>query len=138
MDGLSVWFLAAGSLLLLMAVIGAAIERLPVSPAIVYLAFGFLLGPGAFGLLEIDLESHRSLIRAIAEVGVVLSLFSVGLRLGVPLTDSAWRVPLLLVGPAMVLTIAGGALAAWAIFGLGVSRLGRKGTSAGMHRNRFS
>ena len=119
MDGLSVWFLAAGSLLLLMAVIGAAIERLPVSPAIVYLAFGFLLGPGAFGLLEIDLESHRSLIRAIAEVGVVLSLFSVGLRLGVPLRDSAWRVPLLLVGPAMVLTIAGGALAAWAIFGLG-------------------
>ncbi len=120
MDGLSVWFLAAGILLLLMAVIGAAIERLPVSAAIVYLAFGFILGPGAIGLLEIDLESHRALIRAIAEVGVVLSLFSVGLRLGVPIGDAAWRVPLLLVGPAMALTIAAGALAAWAIFGLGV------------------
>jgi len=119
MDGLSVWFLAAGTLLLLMVVTGAAIERLPVSPAIVYLAFGVVLGPGAFDLLQIDLESHRSLIRAIAEVGVVLSLFSVGLRLGVPIGDSAWRIPLLLVGPAMVLTIAGGAITAWAIFGFG-------------------
>lgn len=119
MDGLTLWFLAGGTLLLLMAVSGAAIERLPVSPAILYLAFGFVLGPHAIGLIDIDFASHLPVIRAIAEIGVVLSLFSVGLRLGVPLGDPAWRVPLLLAGPAMVLTIAGCALAASALFGLG-------------------
>lgn len=118
MSGLTAWFLAAGALLVLMALVGAAIERLPISAAIVYLGFGFALGPGGIGLLDIGLERHLPLIRALAEVGVVLSLFSVGLRLGAPIGDPAWRVPVRLAGPAMVLTIAAGALAAWAIFGL--------------------
>ena len=119
MTGLTEWFLAAGALLVLMALFGAAIERLPVSAAIVYLAFGYALGREGVGLLDVELHSHLPIIRTIAEIGVVASLFSVGLRLGVPLNDAAWRVPLRLAGPGMVATIALVMLAAWALLGVG-------------------
>jgi sodium/hydrogen antiporter len=119
MSFLTGWFLAAGALLLLMALVGAAIERLPFSAAILYLGFGYALGRSGFGLLEVNLPDHQSVVEAIAEIGVVLSLFSVGLRLGVPFGDPAWRVPLRLAGPAMVGTIALATVAAWWIFGLG-------------------
>jgi NhaP-type Na+/H+ or K+/H+ antiporter len=119
MTFLTGWFLAAGVLLLLMALVGAAIERLPFSAAILYLGFGYALGRGGFGLLDVDLADHLPLVEAIAEIGVVLSLFSVGLRLGVPIGDPAWRVPLRLAGPAMVGTIALATVAAWWILGVG-------------------
>jgi sodium/hydrogen antiporter len=119
MSFLTGWFLAAGALLLLMALVGAAIERMPLSAAVLYLAFGYALGRGGSGLLDVDLADHLPLIEAIAEIGVVLSLFSVGLRLGVPIGDPAWRIPLRLAGPGMVATIAIVTVAAWWIFGLG-------------------
>ena len=119
MSFLTGWFLAAGALLLLMALIGSAIERLPLSAAILYLGFGYVLGRGGYGLLDVNLTDHLPLVEAIAEIGVVLSLFSVGLRLGVPIGDPAWRVPLRLAGPAMVATIALAAVAAWWLFGVG-------------------
>ena len=119
MSFLTGWFLAAGALLLLMALVGAAIERMPLSAAILYLAFGYALGRGGSGLLDVDLAGHLALIEAIAEIGVVLSLFSVGLRLGVPIGDPAWRIPLRLAGPGMVATIALVTVGAWWIFGLG-------------------
>src|SRR5262249_37912769 len=98
---------------------GAAIERLPISAAIVYLAFGYALGRDGVGLLDVDLRSHLPVVRAIAEIGVVVSLFSVGLRLGVPLSDAAWRVPVRLAGPGMIATIILATLAAWALLGVG-------------------
>jgi NhaP-type Na+/H+ or K+/H+ antiporter len=110
------WYLAAGALLLLMALAGATIARAPFSAAILYLAFGYALGRGGLGLadLDLDVDGHLPLAESIAEIGVVLSLFSVGLRLGTPLGDRAWRVPLRLAGPGMIVTIAIAALAgAW-------------------------
>ncbi len=121
MSFLTGWFLAAGALLLVMALVGAAIERMPFSAAILYLGFGYALGRGGLGLLDASFADHHQLriVEAIAEIGVVLSLFSVGLRLGVPIGDPAWRVPLRLAGPAMIVTIALTAVAAWWMFGLG-------------------
>jgi NhaP-type Na+/H+ or K+/H+ antiporter len=119
MTGLTEWFLAAGALLVLMALFGAAIERLPISAAILYLAFGYALGRDGIGLLDIELRSHLPVVRTIAEIGVVVSLFSVGLRLGVPLSDAAWRVPFRLAGPGMIATIVLAMLAAWALLDMG-------------------
>ena len=121
MSLLTDWYLAAGALLLLMALMGATIARVPFSAAILYLAFGFALGRGGLGLLDLDVggDHHLLLVESIAEIGVVLSLFSVGLRLGVPLGDPAWRVPLRLAGPGMVITIGVAAVAGWWILGLG-------------------
>ena len=119
MSLLTNWYLAAGTLLLAMALMGATIARVPFSAAILYLAFGYVLGRGGVGLLDLDVAGHLPLVEAIAEIGVVLSLFSVGLRLGVPLGDSTWRVPTLLAGPGMVVTIAAAAVAGWWLLGLG-------------------
>ncbi len=119
MSLLTNWYLAAGTLLLAMALMGATIARVPFSAAIFYLAFGYVLGRGGVGLLDLDVAGHLPLVEAIAEIGVVLSLFSVGLRLGVPLGDSTWRVPILLAGPGMVVTIAAAAVAGWWLLGLG-------------------
>jgi len=119
MSLLTDWYLAAGALLLLMALTGATIARVPFSAAMLYLAFGYALGRGGLGLLDLDVTGHLPLVESIAEIGVVLSLFSVGLRVGVPPGDPAWRVPLRLAGPGMVITIAAAALAGWWILGLG-------------------
>jgi NhaP-type Na+/H+ or K+/H+ antiporter len=84
-----------------------------------YLAFGYALGRGGLGLLDLDVDGHLPLVESIAEIGVVLSLFSVGLRLGVPLGDPAWRVPLRFAGPEMAITIGAAALAGWWLLDLG-------------------
>ena len=120
MSLLTDWYLAAGALLVLMALMGATIARVPFSAGILYLAFGYALGRGGLGLLDLEVADHHlPLVESIAEIGVVLSLFSVGLRLGVPLGDPAWRVPLRLAGPGMMITIGVAAFAGWWIFGLG-------------------
>lgn len=119
MSLLTAWYLAAGALLLLMALMGATIARVPFSAAILYLAFGYALGRGGLGLLDLDVAGHLPLVESIAEIGVVLALFSVGLRLGVPLGDPAWRVALRLAGPGMVITIVAAAVAAWWLLDLG-------------------
>jgi NhaP-type Na+/H+ or K+/H+ antiporter len=119
MSLLTHWYLAAGALLLLMALLGATIARAPFSAAILYLAFGYALGRGGLGLLDLDAAGHLPLVESVAEIGVVLALFSVGLRLGVPLDDPAWRVPLRLAGPGMVLTILVAAAAGWWLLDLG-------------------
>ena len=119
MSLLTDWYLAAGALLLLMALMGATIARVPFSAAILYLAFGYALGRGGLGLLDLDVAGHLPLVESIAEIGVVLALFSVGLRLGVPLGDPGWRVALRLAGPGMVITIVAAAVAAWWLLDLG-------------------
>jgi NhaP-type Na+/H+ or K+/H+ antiporter len=115
MSQLSVWFLVIGALLVSMALVGSVVKRMPFTPAILYLAFGYALGTWGTGLHPVvDAE----LIRALTEIAVSISLFAVGLKLRTPLTLQAWGVPLHLGLTAMVVTIAILAVAAWLICGL--------------------
>lgn len=115
MSGLSNWFLVIGMVLVSMALVGSVVQRLPFTPAIVYLAFGYAMGSGGTGLHPV---LDAGLIRALAEIAVAISLFAVGLKLRLPLTRRAWRVPLALGLPAMVLTIVLLTVAARLICGL--------------------
>lgn len=99
------WFLLIGVVLVGMAFAGRAMQPLPLSPAIVYLAVGYLIGSAPFGLLLIEPLQHMAVIEVLAEVAVLVTLFSVGLRLQVSLRYSAWRVSLRLATVGMVLTI---------------------------------
>ena len=102
---LTTWFLLIGAFLLLMALAGTLLERLPVSAAIIYLLIGVALGPYGVGLLMIDPMENSKTLELVAEVAVLISLFTVGLKLRVSVFDRAWRLPLRLAGWTMIVTI---------------------------------
>jgi len=59
-----------------------------------YLAVGAGLGPAGWALLSPDPLLHSHALERAAEVAVLISLFAVGLKLGLPLSDKRWRLPL--------------------------------------------
>lgn len=101
----SVWALIIGALLTTAALSGTLLKRLPLSITIFYLAAGYALGPGGVGMILIDPLKHTVLLERLAEAAVLISLFAVGLKLGLPLSNSAWHLPLRLAVISMVLTI---------------------------------
>ena len=99
------WALVAGAILLTMALLGTLLKRLPLSPGILYLAIGYALGPSGWALMAPAPILHSADLETMAEVALLISLFSVGLKLGVPLRDKRWYLPLRLAFPAMALTV---------------------------------
>jgi NhaP-type Na+/H+ or K+/H+ antiporter len=71
----------------------------------IYLVVGAMIGLGLAGLVNHDPTLDAALVRTPAEVGLVVSLFSTGMHLRIPLRDPLWRLPLRLGGPAMLVTI---------------------------------
>jgi NhaP-type Na+/H+ or K+/H+ antiporter len=102
----ALWSLLAGLLLISMALSGTSLSRLPVTAAMFYLAAGFALGPAMGGYLVPDPLVYSVLLERIAEVAVLISLFAVGLKLGLPLRDAGWRLPLRLAVLSMTVTVA--------------------------------
>ncbi len=113
------WSLLIGLLLIAMLLTGTLLARLPVSAAMVYLGLGYLLGPGGMGIIEVDLIGQANALALMSEVAVLISLFAIGLKLGVPLRDKRWRVPLRLAFPVMAITV--GLIACIGVLGLGLS-----------------
>lgn len=111
------WCLVIGVLLIGMGLTDTIRRDLPFSASALYLLAGWLVGPQVGGLLHLDLFADAPLLEGLTEAAVLISLFAVGLRLRVRLTDRLWLAPLLLATVAMVLTI-GGLLAAGLSFGL--------------------
>lgn len=97
------WFVGAGGLLVLMALAGTLLARLPLSSSLVYLAVGYAIVAG--GIVELDPLAHAPLVEHLAEIAVIISLFAAGLKLRLPLSSAAWRVPLRLATWAMLMTI---------------------------------
>ena len=102
----ALWFVIAGALLTLMALLGTTLKRLPLSASQVYLLVGLGVGPLGLGLLVFDPIEHAAILERLSEIAVVLSLFAAGLKLRTPLTDGRWRLPLRLATVSMVVTIA--------------------------------
>ncbi|MBA2355014.1 MAG: cation:proton antiporter, partial [Acidobacteria bacterium] len=105
------WVAAIGVLLLLMALSSAYIRRLPITSAVIYLGIGLAAGPAGLSLLTPDLDADVTWVERLTEVAVIAALFVSGLTLRLPLRHHAWRAPLMLAGPGMLLTIVGVALA---------------------------
>lgn len=125
MNELPLWSVVIGGLLVLVCLVGTVVERLPFTPAIIYLAVGYAIGPGGLGLLVLDPRAAAPLVRQLSEIAVCISLFAVGLKLRLPLTGYAWRIPLRLAVPAMLFSIGLLALAAMLVagFSLGAALL---------------
>jgi NhaP-type Na+/H+ or K+/H+ antiporter len=109
------WSLAIVALTLLG--VGAISQRLtgtPVTPAMVFVAVGLLVGPEV--LDGIDLGSSSATVRTLAEATLALVLFCDASSIDLRLLRREVGVPLRLLGIGLPLTIAFGALAAAVLF----------------------
>jgi NhaP-type Na+/H+ or K+/H+ antiporter len=100
------WALFTGILLITLVLLGTLIGRLPLTSAIVYLALGWLLGPRAMNVLAADPVAHAALFESTAEIALLISLFALGLQLGVPLRDRRWWLPVRLAFLSMAAMVA--------------------------------
>lgn len=119
------WMAVLGALLLMLALTSAYLRWLPVTTSAVCLAFGLAIGPSGLGLFTTDFKDTAPWLERLAEVAVLFSLFSTGIKLRLKLGRSAWRAAYMLAGPVMVVSIAGVCLVAHYALGLdwGVSTL---------------
>lgn len=115
----SIWALVVGALLITMALAGTLMKRLPLSASMFYLAVGYMLGTGGLGLMTADPQLVSGILERVAEVAVLISLFSVGLKLGLPFSSHHWRLPLRLAFVSMTLVV--GFIALVGFFLLGMS-----------------
>jgi NhaP-type Na+/H+ or K+/H+ antiporter len=111
-------YLLLGVLLVSVAMLASSVRRLPLSETMIYLAVGATFGPLGLGLLFIDPAAHSGLLERLAEIAVIISLFTTGLKLRVPLRDRQWWIPIGLASSSMALTV--GMVALVGVLGLGL------------------
>ncbi|HYP34517.1 MAG TPA: cation:proton antiporter, partial [Burkholderiaceae bacterium] len=119
---LTTTLLLLGTVLLGMCLLELHVTRLPLSPAVVYLAVGWVAGALVHATVQTPptAPARADMLVVITEIAVLISLFAVGLQLRVPWTFEGWRVALVLAGGTMVATVALATLAgAWLMPGLG-------------------
>ena len=95
-----------GLLLIAMTLGGSFIARLPLSTAMLYLGAGVAIGPLGLGLVKLDALKNVAFLERLTEVAVLISLFSAGMKLELPLADRRWRIPVQLATVSMVVTVA--------------------------------
>ncbi|MBE9014524.1 sodium:proton antiporter, partial [Pseudanabaenaceae cyanobacterium LEGE 13415] len=79
------------------------IARLPLSYALIYLLVGIVLSPYGFNLIQARPDAN--FLERVAEIVVLISLFSCGLKMSRPLEYGAWRSTIRLIGLLMPITI---------------------------------
>ena len=110
------WSLAIMALTLLgVAAVSGRLSGTPVTPVMVFVAVGLLVGPEVVG--EIDLESSSGTVRTLAEATLALVLFCDASRIDLRLLRREVGVPVRLLAIGLPLTIGLGAVSAAAILG---------------------
>ena len=110
------WSLTTVALALIaVAAVSKRLSGSPITPAMVFVSIGLLVGPKV--LDEINIASTSSTERALAEATLALVLFSDASSIDLRALRRGASVPLRLLGIGLPLTIAFGALAAAVIFG---------------------
>ncbi len=111
--------LIIGLLLIVMTMGSSFVSRLPLSAAMLYLGAGVAIGPLGLDLVQLDALENRVLLERVTEIAVLISLFTAGMKLELPLRDKRWRIPIQLATVSMILTVA--AITALGVYGLGLS-----------------
>jgi len=114
----AIWCVVVGAVLVVIALAGTVLKRLPLSAAMIYLGVGYALSPAGTGFLRVDPVADATFLERLTEVAVVVSLFTAGLKLRVPLSDRRWRLPARLAVVSMTATV--GLVAAFGVFALGL------------------
>lgn len=114
------WFMLIGCLMLARGLAATTLARLPVTSAIVYLGVGLLLGPAVLGVFIVNPLAQAPLLEILAELAVLISLFSAGVKMPVPFTWARWQASLRLAWLSMTVSVALVALFAWSVLQLPV------------------
>jgi len=102
----TLWFLLVGGLLLARGLTTSLLQRLPVTPAIVYLAVGVLAGPTVLDLFHFNPLKQSALLEVLTELVVLISLYSAGVKMPAPISLARWRAPILLASVSMAASVA--------------------------------
>ena len=101
----ALWLGLSGALLVVMALGGSMLSRLPVSTAMIYLLAGLVAGPLGLALAAPTPFGDSQLLEHVTEIIVLLSLFTAGLKMSVGLQDRRWFAPLRLALLSMLATV---------------------------------
>jgi sodium/hydrogen antiporter len=112
------WYFVLGGLLIAIALVGSIVRHLPLTTTILYLLVGLAFGPLWLDVLHLDPLRHAALLERVAEMALLVSLFTAGLKLREPLRDPLWWLPVRLAFGSMTLTV--GLIALMGVFGLGL------------------
>ena len=110
--------LIVGALLIAKTLTGSSMSRWPVSAAMLYLGVGLAIGPMGLSLVQLDAINDVKLLERLTELAVLISLFTAGMKLELPLKDARWRIPLQLASVSMVVTVAAITAAGVCLMGL--------------------
>lgn len=100
------WFLLIGFLMLARGLAATVISRSPFTSAIVYLSAGLILGPTFLNFFRFDPLEHSAIMEVLTEIAVLISLFSAGVKMPVPVTFKRWTPPIRLAWVSMTITVA--------------------------------
>jgi len=103
-----------GGLLLAYALVSGRLEGTVLTAPLLFVAFGFLAGPGGFGFADIDVE--HSAIHVIAELTLILVLFTDAARIDLNRVRQDHNLPMRMLLIGLPLAIGAGAFVAAALF----------------------
>lgn len=99
------WFLLTGGLLLAIGISSSILRRLPVSTAMLYLGVGIIVGPTGLNLFHFNPLKQSEFLEALTEVAALISLFSAGVKMPVPINIRIWKAPILLATTSMMVSV---------------------------------
>ncbi|MGB9991980.1 cation:proton antiporter [Massilia sp. SM-13] len=107
------WFVLIGALMVARGLWGQTVARMPLTSATIYLVIGLLLGPLVLNVFSFDPLAESGFLEPVAEVAVLISLFSAGIKMPVPFTFARWLPALRLAWLAMAVSVMLIAAAGW-------------------------
>ena len=99
------WSALVGLLLIVMGLSTSVLSRLPLSTSMLYLAIGAATSPLWLGWSSLTVPTHTHVLERLAEIVVLLALFTSGLKMSAGLRDGRWLLPLRLASTSMVVTV---------------------------------
>ncbi|XKH59020.1 cation:proton antiporter [Halomonas sediminis] len=100
------WFVLIGTLLIMMGLRSPILQRLRLTPSIIYLAIGIILGPSVIGAFHFNPLEQAHLLEILAEIAVLVSLFIAGMKMPVPFRWREWHAPVRLAFFSMTISVA--------------------------------
>ncbi len=100
------WSAIVGFALIVLALSDSILARLPLSTAMLYLLAGAATSPLWLDWTSLAIDVDAANVELMAEVVVVISLFTAGLKMSVGLADGRWLLPLRLAVASMLVTAA--------------------------------